>query len=119
MGCERAGVSLYLTDDAEMQELNRNWLGRDEPTDVMAWSQVEGDPFPTDFLGDVVISVDTAIRQASQRGHSIDHELTLLICHGVLHLLGYDHVHGGRQARKMFDIQKRLVESIEKQERKT
>ncbi|MFO8057992.1 MAG: rRNA maturation RNase YbeY [bacterium] len=118
LGCENAALSVYITDDNEIRELNRQWLGRDRETDVMAWSQNEGVPFPTDFLGDVVISADTAIRQAGQRGHSPDHELNVLIAHGVLHLLGYEHVNGGRQARKMFETQKRLVELIEEQEKK-
>ncbi len=116
--CEGAGLSVYLTDDEEMEELNREWLGREGPTDVMAWSQIEGEPFPTSFLGDVVISVDTAMKQAENMGHSTDHELNVLIAHGILHLLGYEHVNGGIQARRMFDTQKRLVEKIESQEKR-
>lgn len=118
LGCENAALSVYITDDTEIRELNRQWLDRDQATDVMAWSQTEGEPFPTDFLGDVVISADTAIRQGGQRGHSPEHELNVLIAHGVLHLLGYEHKNGGRQARKMRDTEERLVELIEEQEKK-
>jgi len=116
--CEGAGLSVYLTDDEEIEQLNRQWLGREGPTDVMSWSQLEGEPFPTYFLGDVVISLETVVRQAEKMGHSTDHELNVLIAHGVLHLLGYEHVNGGLQARRMFDMQKRLVDEIEAQEKK-
>jgi probable rRNA maturation factor len=116
--CEGAGLSVYLTDDEEIEQLNRQWLGREGPTDVMSWSQLEGEPFPTSFLGDVVISLDTAVRQAEKMGHSTDHELNVLIAHGILHLLGYEHVNGGLQARRMFDMQKQLVDEVEAREKK-
>lgn len=89
-----AEVSIVLVDDVRMQELNRQYRGLDRPTDVMAFSQLEGDglqtPGSATVLGDVVISVDTAQRQADENAHSLDEELSLLLIHGTLHLLGYD-----------------------------
>jgi probable rRNA maturation factor len=110
MGYTRAGLSVLLTDDAQIQTLNAQWRGKDKPTDVLSFSQVEGYAVPGDglFLGDVVISLDTAARQAEAYGASLEQEVARLLVHGVLHVLGYDHVHGGRQAAKMAREEKRL-----------
>jgi probable rRNA maturation factor len=97
---DNAELSVALTDDREIHELNRSFRRRDKPTDVLAFSMREGvGPPPTpagekascELLGDVVISVDTARRQAAERGRSIDDEVCVLLAHGLLHLLGYDH----------------------------
>lgn len=89
-----AEVSVVLTDDAQIHELNRDYRGVDRPTDVLAFSQLEGREFPCDSapvtLGDIVISVEMAARQAGEHGHSLQDELDLLTVHGILHLLGYD-----------------------------
>jgi probable rRNA maturation factor len=94
-----AEVSLLLTDDAEVQELNRRYRGKDRPTDVLSFAQqecLENTPLPPQIsgaprlLGDVVISVDTAARQAAARGANLEEELALLTVHGILHLLGYE-----------------------------
>jgi probable rRNA maturation factor len=90
-----AEISIVLTDDEQLQVLNREYRGKDRPTDVLSFSQLEGEPFVGDpegvvELGDVVISVETAKRQAEQHGHSLQDEVNLLVAHGVLHLLGYD-----------------------------
>ena len=91
---ESAEISVVLTDDEHVQELNREYRGSDRPTDVLAFSQIEGEQAKAQAervaLGDVVISVDTAERQAAEQGHALENELDLLIIHGVLHLLGYD-----------------------------
>ena len=91
---ESAEISVVLTDDEHIQELNRKYRGSDRPTDVLAFSQIEGEQAKAQAervaLGDVVISVDTAERQAAEQGHALENELDLLIIHGVLHLLGYD-----------------------------
>ena len=88
-----AELSVLLCDDAFILPLNRDYRGKDRPTDVLSFSQREGeDGDPEDpVLGDVVISVETAGRQAAERGHALEHELRVLLVHGVLHLLGYDH----------------------------
>jgi len=83
-------VSLRLTDDATIQNLNRDYRGKDKPTDVLAFAQREGPAaaLHPDILGDLVISVDTARRQAARGLHA---ELLHLASHGLCHLLGYDH----------------------------
>ena len=105
-GCpESSEVSILLTDDAGITELNRRYLGRDRPTDVLSFYQTED---RGDVLGDVVISVETAKRQADERGKSLDDEMDLLLAHGILHLLGYTD-YTEEDARRM---QKRAMEVI-------
>ena len=91
---EPAEVSIVLTDDERIRELNRDYRATDRATDVLAFSQLEGQAVrPEDetvALGDVVVSAETAKRQAAERAHSLADELDLLVVHGVLHLLGYD-----------------------------
>ena len=87
-GVARYDVSLRLTDDAEIRELNRDYRGKDKPTDVLAFAQQEGPAAAADLLGDIVISVPTARRQAKRGLHA---ELLHLLAHGFCHLLGYDH----------------------------
>jgi len=82
-------MALLLTDDREIRDLNATYRGFDKPTDVLAFP-VDG-PFPGGQVGDVVISVEQAARQARSRGVSLNAELELLVVHGTLHLLGYDH----------------------------
>ena len=89
-----AELSVVLCDDAFIHPLNRDYRGKDAPTDVLSFAQREGeDADPDDpVLGDVIISVQTAQRQARQRGYGIDKELRVLLVHGMLHLLGHDHL---------------------------
>jgi probable rRNA maturation factor len=88
-----AELSVVLTGDATIQELNRAYRGKDRPTDVLAFAQREGPlaHLAGDLLGDVVLSVPTARRQARAHGRNVLSELTMLLAHGVLHLLGWDH----------------------------
>lgn len=90
-----AEVSLVFVDDEYMQELNRQYRGLDCPTDVLSFAMMEGEPVACGkdviLLGDVVISLQTAARQAGEYGHSFLREAAYLTVHGVLHLLGYDH----------------------------
>lgn len=89
-GCaESSEVSVLLLDDPGITELNRQYKDRDRPTDVLSYYQSEGPGDRGDILGDVVISVDTARSQAEERSKSLDDEMDLLICHGILHLLGF------------------------------
>ncbi|MEM6733107.1 MAG: rRNA maturation RNase YbeY [Myxococcota bacterium] len=108
-------LSVVMTDDETIRELNRVHRGKDKATDVLSFSQVEGELFPGEkrVLGDVVISLDTAARQAESIGHSLEDEVKRLLVHGVLHLLGHDHVHGGPQARKMKREENRILPLIE------
>ncbi len=106
-------ASVLLTDDEYMTQLNRSYRHVDGPTDVLSFPQVE----PTDahlvdvqenLLGDVVISVETARRQAEERGHSLDEEIDILLAHGLLHLLGYDHAEPEKE-KKMFERQAQIL----------
>jgi probable rRNA maturation factor len=85
-----------LTDDAELQRLNRQFLGRDYPTDVLSFPSAEGEG----SIGEIAISLERAAEQARERGHSLRNEVEILLLHGVLHLLGMDHeTDRGRMAR--------------------
>lgn len=83
-------VTVRLTGDAEVRELNRTFRGIDEPTDVLTFPAPEGLPGVEGILGDIAISVEYAERQAALRGVSVDQEIGLLALHGTLHLLGLD-----------------------------
>ncbi|ODT69987.1 rRNA maturation RNase YbeY [bacterium SCN 62-11] len=95
---EDTEVSLTLTDDAGIQSLNSHYRGQDKPTDVLSFrledEQESGFWLPEGVsrpLGDVIVSLDTVERQALENGNSVESELAWVICHGCLHLLGYDH----------------------------
>ena len=93
LGAGGAELSVLLCDDRFVRALNLQWRGRDRATDVLSFSMREGEGAdPQDpVLGDVVISLETAARQAAERGHSAAREVQVLLVHGVLHLLGHDH----------------------------
>lgn len=96
-----AELSVVLTDDAGIHALNRQWRGKDSPTDVLSWPMVEVHEPLEPSLGDVVISLDTAERQARARGWGLDEEIALLLVHGVLHLLGHeDDTESGAEAMR-------------------
>jgi len=82
-------LSITLTDDIQMRELNRSYRQIDRTTDVLSFPQSEGPDFT--LLGDIVISIDTAARHSVSYGVSLHEELKKLIIHGILHLLGHDH----------------------------
>ena len=100
-GVASAELSLELVGDRRMRGLNRDYRHRDCPTDVLAFPMREGCGPKTPLLGDVVVSLETALRQAQSRGHSLDEELVRLLTHGVLHLVGYDHERGAAEASRM------------------
>jgi probable rRNA maturation factor len=93
MGVPDAELSVVVCTDTFIQPLNLEYRGLDKPTDVLSFSQREGEEADPDdpMLGDVIISLDTAIRQAAERGHSLALEVRVLLVHGIFHLLGYDH----------------------------
>jgi len=89
-------LSLLITDDTTLHELNRTYRGIDKTTDVLAFAFQEDTEFPSisdgiTHLGEVIISCPQAAKQAEEMGHSLQNEVVVLVVHGVLHLLGYDH----------------------------
>lgn len=92
LGVSRAELSVCVVGRRAMRAANRRFFRRDEPTDVIAVSQVEGEktPQPVPLLGDVIVSLDAARSQASAAGHSVARELSILAVHGLLHTLGMD-----------------------------
>jgi probable rRNA maturation factor len=103
-----AELSVLLTDDAEIHRLNREHRQKDKPTDVLAFAMDESVPDPAGILGDVVISLDTADRQALARRRPLIEEVRFLLAHGVLHLVGYDHAEPDEK-REMVAMTRRLV----------
>lgn len=88
-------ICIELTNDETIHRFNREWRGVDRPTDVLSFPTAEGEELiftPDAHLGDIMISVETAARQAAELGHSTAREITFLAIHGTLHVLGYDHM---------------------------
>lgn len=103
MGETDSELVVSLVGDDEMHALNRDYRGKDRPTDVLAFAMREGEPTPEgeNVLGDVVLSLDTAARQAAERAVSLADEVRTLLIHGILHLLGYDHEISANESRRM------------------
>jgi len=104
-GSPACELSIAVTDDQTVRTLNRQYAGEDAVTDVLSFSQREGEelvapPEGVPPLGEVVIAYPQAARQASERGHAATEEVEWLLVHGVLHLLGYDHAEP-EEARRM------------------
>jgi rRNA maturation RNase YbeY len=109
-----AELSIVLVSDAVMRELNRRWRGKDRPTDVLSFSQREGGGLrPALLLGDVVIAVPTARRQARECGETLAACGDRLLIHGLLHLLGYDHERSAAEARRMQRRERLLARVVE------
>lgn len=124
---DQVELVIVLCDDKHIHALNRDYRGRDSATDVLSFPQEEdpesGDeqesfsPSPADpqqerLLGDIVVSVQTASRQAEEGGWSLAEETVRLVLHGLLHLLGHDHVNGGAQEQRMKAEEARLAQYL-------
>lgn len=113
---EKAEISVLFTDDRTIRRLNREYRRVDRPTDILSFGMREhrrrGDPLPPhpEVLGDLVISLDTVRRQARVRGVELQTELRVMLAHGLLHLLGYDHA-GPVEEKRMFALQEMLLKS--------
>lgn len=95
-----ADITIVLTDDEQLHELNKEFLGVDAPTDVLSFPASESDPETgTPYLGDILISIPRATEQAQASGHSVEAEVQLLVVHGTLHLMGHDHAEAEEKAR--------------------
>jgi probable rRNA maturation factor len=113
IGRSDAEISLHMVDDAEIAALNDEHRGKPTATDVLSFSLVEGDhsDFRGVLLGDVVIGIETAERQARRGGRDLDSEVARLLVHGALHLLGWDHAEPG-EARRMRAEERRILSAI-------
>ncbi|MEJ5172618.1 MAG: rRNA maturation RNase YbeY [Hydrogenothermaceae bacterium] len=101
-------ISITLTDDETVRQINRDWRGKDKPTDVLSFPMDETVGYRYKVLGDVIISIPFAKRQAHQIGLTEREEILRLLIHGILHLLGYDHERSEEDERIMFEIQDKL-----------
>jgi probable rRNA maturation factor len=121
---EAGEVVISLVDDETIQELNRTYRQKDQPTDVLSFAmrestgdepdifyETEEDAESDNMLGDIIISVPTAMRQAGEYGHSLQREMAFLAVHGFLHLLGYDHM-TEEEEKEMFSRQETILESV-------
>ncbi len=112
VGEPHAELGLELVGDQRMRRLNHRYRHRNVPTDVLAFSLREAPGPPSRLLGDVVISLHTAARQATEAGHSLEHEVVTLLIHGLLHLCGYDHERGEGEARRMRRKEQTVLRAI-------
>lgn len=107
-----ADITIVLTDDRQLHELNLDYLGVDAPTDVLSFPASEMDPETgTTYLGDIILSIPRAIAQAQAGGHPVEAEAQLLVVHGTLHLLGYDHATDEEKA-VMWGEQAKVLEKL-------
>lgn len=108
LGNERLQVSLLFTDDAEVHALNREWRGRDKPTNVLSFPMLEREDLldlapegPPVMLGDIALAAETCVLEAAEKGIVVEIHIAHLIIHGLLHLAGHDHVHSDEEAEAM------------------
>lgn len=109
-----AEVSITFTDDEGIRKMNSEYRGKDCPTDVLSFPLFDddyGDGMPA-ALGDIVISLERALLQAQEYGHSLEREVAFLCVHSVLHLLGYDHETGEKEEKEMFEKQESILEKM-------
>ena len=112
VGEASAELSIMFVGDQRMRGLNRRYRGKDRTTDVLAFAMREAPESSASLLGDVVIAVPTAARQAKEGQRSLDEELTVLLVHGILHLCGYDHERSEKEARRMHRRERMILLSI-------
>jgi probable rRNA maturation factor len=111
LGLSKVELSIALVSDVQIKRLNKLYRNKDKPTDVLSFpigEKVED----WLILGDIVISVDTAKRQAQELGHSLEEELKRLLVHGLVHLLGYDHELGGEEEKKFFELEEFVLKEL-------
>jgi probable rRNA maturation factor len=116
---EEVSFTVAFVRDAAIRKLNRDYRGKDRPTDVLSFPDSEAQSYPQSarpepprYLGDIVISTDTAIKQAGEAGHSFEREVSELAIHGILHLCGYDHeTDQGEMNRLELKLRRKLLEN--------
>ena len=110
LGLADAELSVVLVDEDAIRALNHRWRGQDTATDVLSFPQDPAGP----ILGDVVISVPTALTQAGEHGHPVAHELRVLLVHGICHLTGHDH-HEPAESARMAVAERGLLKALDHQ----
>ena len=114
----RYEVNVTFVDNEEIRELNRQFRNKDKSTDVLSFPLGENDEFDLNpetnslQLGDIVISMETAVKQAYDYGHTLEREIAFLTVHSMLHLLGYDHERGGLEEMEMRSKEEQVLESL-------
>src|SRR5512138_1087780 len=118
LGCKDAELSVSIVGDRKIRVLNREYLQKDRPTNVISFPMQEGEfaALSPDLLGDVVISADTTAREAEDGGVSFHERLVFLLLHGILHLTGYDHERSGETEAKRMEAKERKVFALLRQE---
>jgi rRNA maturation RNase YbeY len=112
VGEERSELSIALIGDIEMQALNTRYRRKNYPTDVLSFPAERNAAVDVRLLGDVIISVDKARRQAKERGRTLEDEMAVLLIHGILHLMGYDHERSATEARRMKRLERRIYSAL-------
>jgi rRNA maturation RNase YbeY len=114
LGYRDGELSILLTDDQHIAQLNHRYLGREGPTNVLAFPMAGGPPphVKSGMMGDVVVSVDTAIRESGALEETLEETLYRLLIHGILHLLNYDHERSSEEAARMGQEEERLLSLI-------
>ncbi len=116
------GISLYLTDDTEIQKLNQQFRGKNSPTDILSWPYTENDvelSLPkidesedVELAGDLVVSVERVRKQAEENGWDFETELIRLLAHGCAHLAGWDHERSANEANEMLELEIALLKEV-------
>ncbi|MCH2271563.1 MAG: rRNA maturation RNase YbeY [SAR324 cluster bacterium] len=116
------GISLYLTDDTEIQKLNQQFRGKNSPTDILSWPYTEDDvelSLPkidesedVELAGDLVVSVERVRKQATENGWDFETELIRLLAHGCAHLAGWDHERSANEANEMLELEIALLKEV-------
>lgn len=118
LGFPEAELSIVILDNEGIREINRDYLQRDRPTNVISFAMQEGEAsgLNPQVLGDVVISAERADTDAAEAGVPFEHELWFLLLHGILHLLGYDHERGTEEQAREMEAKEREIFAILKEE---
>lgn len=109
---ENVELSLALVGNLEIRKLNARYRGKNYATDVLSFPAEDHLPGPIPLLGDVVISIDKTRAQAKERGRLLKEEMTTLLIHGIVHLLGYDHERSARDARVMGRLERKIYRTL-------
>ena len=116
------GISLYLTDDTEIQKLNQQFRSKNSPTDILSWPYTENDvelSLPkidesedVELAGDLVVSVERVRKQATENGWDFETELIRLLAHGCAHIAGWDHERSANEANEMLELEIALLKEV-------